>query len=154
MTAAATAATAVAVVLIIGALLIAGAERVTAATARNRVRVIDLERACQHVILLVRDCGAHQIACADRIDHNPQAVGIPHRIAKALLVVECHPVLQTGAPAAGDEDAQTIPFPVALLHHALQAKRCAFRNFEHRREFVLMMLNHVLLNGCHNVCAS
>src|SRR5262245_16332749 len=60
-----------------------GAERVAAAAARDRVGIVDLERAGQHIILLIVDRGAAQIARADRIDHQAQAMGVPVGVAIA-----------------------------------------------------------------------
>src|SRR5437867_1871698 len=70
-----------------------GAERVAAAAARDRVGVVDLEGAGQHIILLIVDRGAAQVARADRVDQYAQAVGVPIGVALAHFIVEGHTIL-------------------------------------------------------------
>ena len=78
------------------------------------VPYVDFE-ATTYQLIVILDRRALQVASADRVNHHPQAVDGKIGIALARLVVEGHAVLQAGAAAARDVNAQRDALRVALL---------------------------------------
>src|SRR4051812_14543900 len=82
-------------------------ERLAAPAGGRRVRVLDRETAAGNRVDEV-DLGAAQVADANRIDEQLDAVRLEHLVARALAVLFDHQtVLETGAAAALHEHPQT-----------------------------------------------
>src|SRR5262249_33413889 len=80
-------------------------ERVAAAAGRGGVRVLDLERGAHHVLDEV-DLGAGEEVERDLVNDDLDAVAREDDIALLPRVVEAEAVLEAGAAAARDGDAQ------------------------------------------------
>src|SRR3712207_1929493 len=98
---------------VVGAFFFPRAERGAAATASDRIRVVDLKATTQQRVDKV-DIGAGNILRPHRIDAYRQAVRLEVGVAGMGLVVERHAILKTRAAATGDKHAQGIPFQLLL----------------------------------------
>src|SRR5688572_33441941 len=93
----------VAVAVVAAALF--GRERGAAAVRGRRIRVLDREAAAGNGVDEV-DFSALQVPDADRIDVQLDAVRFEHLIPVAAVFLDHETVLEAGAAAALDEDAQ------------------------------------------------
>src|SRR5438876_6981064 len=104
-------------------------ERVPAAARRDGVRVVDREPGRLDRVDVV-DLRALQIRRAEGIDDNGDAVLLELEVTLGCAAVEAEPVLETGAAAALDRDAQHTD--VRLLGHQLLDLHC--RRLGHREQ--------------------
>src|SRR4051794_20026834 len=98
-------------------LLISGlaAERAAAAAATLDVGVVDGE-AGTHEAVHVVELAAHDVGDAHGVDENPDALGLDNFVVVVDLIVEVDRVLETGAAAGPDANAQSEVFLAFLLH--------------------------------------
>src|SRR5260370_24845259 len=76
-----------------------------AAAGRGRVGIGDLERGADQVVDEI-DLGAFHVAQRDRVDEHGRAVARDHEIVWRLALLHVEPVLEPGAAAALDADAE------------------------------------------------
>src|SRR4029079_17778110 len=108
------------------------AERRAAAARRLRVRVLDREAAAGDVVHEIH-FGATQVARADRIDQQLDAVGLDHRVGGGVpfAFVDHEAVLKAGAAAALDEHAQPRLGLVFFGQQFADLARCRRRDIDH-----------------------
>src|SRR2546425_10114468 len=71
-----------------------------------RVRVLEAEPALAELSLDVVDLHAEQVHRAHRVDEALDALDLEHHVAGTLVLFDVQAVLEPGAPAADDGDAQ------------------------------------------------
>src|SRR5690606_29393109 len=81
-------------------------ERRAASAGRGGIRIPDGETAAGDRVHEI-DFGAFQIADADRVDEQPDAVRFEHLIARAAALFDHQSVLEPGTAAALHEDTKT-----------------------------------------------
>src|SRR5256714_15336198 len=86
-------------------------ERVATAARGDRVRVVDREARGLDRVEVV-DLGAAQIRRAERVDDDVDAVHRELEVALLRAAVEAEAVLEPGAPAALDRDAEDADVPL------------------------------------------
>src|SRR5579864_6283107 len=99
-------------------------ERVAAAARGSSVRILDLERGTHEVLDEVDFRALHQLE-RDGIDHQAHAVALEDEIIRLSRLVEAEAVLESGAAAAGDREAQEGVRPILLLLQLSDAPRRA-----------------------------
>jgi len=110
-------------------------ERRTAAAGRRRVRILDRESAAGHRVDEV-DFGALQVADADRIDEQLDAVRLEYLIPGALTVFLDHQaVLEARAAAALDKYTQAA---ASLVFLDKQLADFGCRRFRYVDHFLLV----------------
>src|SRR6266850_5085261 len=80
------------------------AERAAAPARRGGVRVLDREAPAGHCIDEI-DLGTLEVGDADRIDEEPDAVGLEHLVGGSAVFLDHQPVLEPRAPPALHEYA-------------------------------------------------
>src|SRR5215471_13821764 len=85
--------------------VLACVERVSAGARLDRVRIVNSEPGTHETVDVV-DLGALDIRRAEVVDQDTNAALVHDLVTRPDVVVEGHPVLQAGATAAADEDAQ------------------------------------------------
>src|SRR5688500_19355720 len=98
--------------------LVLDLERVAAAARGRRVRVVDLEPGLLDAVDEV-DRRAREIRSAELVDDDLHAVLLELEVTLLDAPVEAEPVLEAGAPAALDRDAQHLGLARRLLGHKL-----------------------------------
>src|SRR3954464_10562286 len=83
-----------------------GGERRAAAARVLGVRVLEAEPALPELALDVVDFHAEQVHRAHRVDEAAEAADLEHRVPRALVLLDVQAVLEAGAPAADDGDAE------------------------------------------------
>ena len=106
------------------------AERRAAAARRRRVRVLDREAAAGHGVDEI-DFGALEIADADRVDEQPDAVRLVHLIAGAAALFDHQPVLEARAAAALHEYAQAAAGLALFGEQLVDLRRCRWGHVDH-----------------------
>jgi hypothetical protein len=102
-----------------GLLVLAGVERVAAGATGNGVRVMDGEPAAHEGIDEI-DRGASQIHGAEIVDDDLDALGLDDLVAFILDLFDRHAVLEAGASAGGDEDAESVIGRALLIKEFLE----------------------------------
>src|SRR5437016_837648 len=90
---------------VLGRLAVGHLERVAAAARGDRIRVLDLEPGLLDRLEIV-DPSAEEERSAEGIDDDPYALALELVVALLGAAVEAEAVLETGAPAALDGDAE------------------------------------------------
>src|SRR5438552_13082575 len=90
---------------VLGRLAVGHLERVAAAARGDRIRVLDLEPGLLDRLEIV-DPGAEEIRSAEGIDDDLHALALELMVALLGAAVEAEAILETGAPAALDGDAE------------------------------------------------
>src|SRR5215210_1534791 len=99
----------------VGGGLVLDLERVAATAPGRGVRVVDREAALEAVDEV--DLGALEIGGAERIDDDADAVRLELVVTLHRAAIEAERVLEAGAPAALDGDAQHRGLAFRLLGH-------------------------------------
>src|SRR4029079_675998 len=104
--------------VLVGRLALGDLEGVGAAARGDDVRVVDLEPGLLNRVHEV-DFGALEVGGAERIDDHVDAVEADLLVALLRAAVEAERVLEPGAAAALDGDAEDGRLPLGLVVHQL-----------------------------------
>src|SRR6476646_710172 len=125
---------------VLGGFALGDLERVAAAARGSDVRVVDLEAGLLDRLQEV-DLGAAKVGRAERVDDDRDALRLDLGVAVLGAAVEAQRVLEAGAAAALDGNAQHAGLALGLLgHQALDLRGRALREHDPR---------HGALDGLH-----
>src|SRR3712207_2353928 len=112
-------------------------EGAAAAAAALDVRVVDGEAGAHEAVDVV-ELAAHDVGDAHRVDGELDALGLEDLVVGGDLVVEVDVVLEAGAAAGPDADAEREILLALLRHEALDLLRCVVGNANDGGLFALL----------------